>query len=189
MIKNLINCYKGKKTTSVYCDSSDRQKHYTGYIAEMNDREILIAHISNNGHYDGYVVRRVEDIYRIDYDGEYEKRIELLYKGRGQSHSIVFTTEGHESLFFATLNVAQQDKLVTSLILDDDCRCGFIKGYDNDVVCLYALSDNGEEDGISVVRMAEISAIEIDTDYEQNLKLLWGMGQRGQGDGFVAPYV
>ena len=172
MINTLLYCCEKKIPASIYCDPSDRQKHYTGYIEKVNKNEILIAHISNNGYYDGYVLRPTEDIYRIDYDGEYEKRIDTLYKARRQTHNVLFIISDKESLFLSALRAAKENDLVVSLILDDDCRTGWIKGYDNDVVLLRALNDNGEKDGIAIVRVSDVDVLEIDTDYEQDLRLL-----------------
>lgn len=138
----------------------------------------MLSHISSNGYYDGYILRRIEDVYRIDYDGEYECRIENLYKARGQAHTISIVKEDEENLFLSALRLAKELGLVVSLVFNDACRSGLIKHYDNDVVCLFALSDNGEKDGIAVVKASEILVVEMDTDYEQDLKLLYELKQQ-----------
>ena len=188
MIDSLFDCYKRKILVSLYCDPEDSQKHYTGYITGVNDREIMISHISKNGYYDGYILRQTEDVYRIDYGGEYERRIEDLYKAKGQKHTISLTKEAEETLFLFALKTAKEHGFVVSLMFNDDHRSGLIKHYTEDIVCLYALNDNGEKDGVAVVKTAEILVIEIDTDYEQDLKLLYDLkNKRSTEDGLRKP--
>lgn len=172
MIDNLLHCYREKILVSIYCDLDDKQKHYSGYIIGIDDDMFFLAHISRNGRYDGYILRPIKDIYRIDYNGKYEKKLEMLNKMRTQSHNIAFAKNDPSTLLISVLEFAKNNNLVVSLILDDDCRAGLIKSYDNDIISLYALTDNGEEDGFAVVSIAEVSSFEIDTEYEQDLKIL-----------------
>ncbi len=169
----IIHCCKENILTSLYFDCEDRQKHYTGYIMNFTKDEILIAHISHNGYYDGYIWRHIDDVYRIDYGGEYERRIETLYKARKQTHNALSISENSDNLFLSALESAKINNLVVSLIIDDDCRTGLIKNYDRDIVRLWSLNDNGKKDGVTIVRCSEILVLEIDTDYEQDLKLLY----------------
>ena len=135
----------------------------------------MIAHISRNGYYDGYILRRTDDVYRIDYDGEYEKKIGVLYKVKEQKHKAV-DIKNDESLFLATLRFAKENSFVVSLVFNNGCRAGLIKNYNDDIIQLYSLNDNGAEDGFAVVKTTEILAIEVDTDYEQDLKILFSTG-------------
>ena len=172
MIDSLLDCCKRKKLVSLYCDPENSQTHYTGYIEGINDCEIVISHISKNGFYDGYILRKTEDIYRIDYSGDYDKRIEDLYKAKGQRHEIPLEKKNEESLFFFVLRFAKECGYVVSLIFNDDHRSGTIKHYTEDAVCLNALNDNGEQDGVVIVKTANILVVEIDTDYDQDLRVL-----------------
>ena len=135
----------------------------------MNDSEVLIAHISPNGYYDGYVLKHIEEVYRVEYDGEYEKRIEKLYRAKGQAHNFA-SAEDDGALFYTALSFAKENDLVVSLMLGDDYRAGFVDNYNDDTVFLNALN----EDGVAVVRINEILWLEIDTDYEQDLRILHG---------------
>lgn len=74
MLKSLNYCYKNKKAVSLFCNRNDTEQHLTGFIGKVNDSEVLIYHITNCGYYDGYILKRIDDIFRIDYEGEYEKK-------------------------------------------------------------------------------------------------------------------
>ena len=99
MIKCLNDCFENKKIASFFCNQNDTNLHLTGYVEKFNESELLIAHVSAHGYYDGYILKHLEDIYRIDYDGEYENKIEKLYKVKNQKHSSIDTFNQDEDVY------------------------------------------------------------------------------------------
>lgn len=55
-------------------------------MSEVDDDYVLIAHISDRGLYDGFILRELADIQHIETGGEYEEMIGKLYKLKKQSH-------------------------------------------------------------------------------------------------------
>ena len=173
MISEIEYCYLNKKISSFYCNPDDCDAHYTGFVERFNDSEILIAHITPNGYYDGYVLKRISDIYRVDYDGEYEKKIEKLYTLRAQKHSRIDTCEKNNgALLFAVLDYAKDNNLVVSLDFEDSHISGLINCYNDTIVKLCSINDNGKKDGLAIVKLDNILSIDLDTEYEQNLNIL-----------------
>ena len=79
MLKSIDYCFRNKIVASFYCNGGGKCEVLVGYIERYNDDEILIAHISSHGNYDGFILKHLADIYRIEYAGKYEKKIEKLY--------------------------------------------------------------------------------------------------------------
>lgn len=56
---------------------------------EISESHFLLAHISPQGIYDGFIVKSLENVFEIKYDGKYEKKISNLYQLQNQSHKKV----------------------------------------------------------------------------------------------------
>ena len=172
MIRSIRHCHKNKTIASFYCNPDDCTAHYTGFVEKFNENEILIAHISPNGYYDGYILRHIDDVYRIDYDSDYENKIAKLYCFRNQQHKLIDTFEDDDMIICPLLDYAKKYNLVVTLEFEDNSISGFINGYSGDVVCINCLNESGIENGISTVNLDDIEAICVDTEDEQNILIL-----------------
>lgn len=170
-MKNTIeHCFESEKIVSLYCDAQNTESHYTGYINAYNQNEIVISHITANGSYDGYILRRIDDIYRIDYDGSYERKIDKLYRLRKQKHDRIPSSK---ELFFSIVNYAKENRLILSFYFEGSYITGLILNYNNDSVLVNCINDDGQCNGVSSVLIDNISYVELDTENEQSLSLLY----------------
>ena len=173
MIQIMKYCFENRKIVSVYSNEEDTTMHLTGYIEKFNESELLLAHISAHGYYDGYILKHIEDIYRMDYGGSYERKIEELYLLKKQTHPPIDTfQEGEEEILYSLLDYAKNQRLIVSLEFSDGLLSGFVNGYDDDNLFLTLISDSGAEDGQSIVKVDEILTVSVDTDDEQDLNIL-----------------
>lgn len=173
MLKSLNYCYKNKKAVSLFCNRNDTEQHLTGFIGKVNDSEVLIYHITNCGYYDGYILKRIDDIFRIDYEGEYEKRIQMLYEYRNQAHREIDTfDDDNDQIFFSLLDFAIENDYIVSLEFENNYVSGIVNGYSDDVLYLSIVDDMGKEDGISIINIDDVLTVDVDSDEEQILKIL-----------------
>lgn len=173
MIKSIDYLYKNKKIASFYCNQDDTRMHLTGFIEKFNESEILIAHISAHGYYDGYILKRIEDVYRIDYDGAYENKIEKLYSLRKQLYHPIDTFDpDEEEILYSLLDYTKNNDLIMTLEFKDSLLSGLVNGYDDNIVYLSIIDDMGFEKGISIIDIDKASTISVDTDDEQDLNIL-----------------
>ena len=91
---------------SIYCDSSNPETHLTGYLHTFDDEYLLIRHVTAHGDNDGFIAVRRQDVFRIDISGKYEKKIDILYKKKKQTHSHLRRCEKvlDDLLFFSCEN-------------------------------------------------------------------------------------
>ena len=169
MIKNIEYCFKNNKIASFYFNKDDNQVHLTGFVHYFNEDEILISHITPRGEYDGYFFNRISNIYRLDYDGDYEIKIQHLYNFKKQSHPCIECDEN--GILFPLLNYAQNNDLIISCELQNDKITGLVNGYDN-WIYISVIDDKGKENGVSILDIDEVITFSCDTDYEQDLKML-----------------
>ncbi len=143
--------------------------HLTGFVRSCDENEILIAHINPRGEYDGFILKHLDDLYRVDCDGEYEKKIQRLYQLKEQSHPHFDCTE--EGALFPLLKFAKETESLITVELEGDKITGFVREY-ADLISLDAVNDFGARCGTVCVEADEIVSFSCDTDNEQDLKLL-----------------
>lgn len=165
-------CSNNKFVCSIYTD--DPIYHLTGYILCSNDDYVVISHINAHGLYDGYILKRTEDIYRIDYDGKYEKRIEALYLLRNQTHNLISEDDlkYDNSLLELILDIAESTHKIISIEYEDVVISGFVDSFTEELVTLFIVDENGYQDGHTTIYLSSIETIALDTDTEQDILLL-----------------
>ena len=174
MIRSVKYCYQNDLIASFYCNDGKIQQRLVGRVERFNDSEILIAHISSHGYYDGFILKHIEDVCRIEYGGAYEKRIERLYKLKKQSHKSIETFNANEDeILFSFLDFAKANDYIICLEFVDNSVSGLLNGYSDDVVYLEVINDYGNCDGILIANIDEIFGVAVDTDDEQDLRLMY----------------
>ena len=154
IINSIKFCRDKRKVANVYLDKEDTCHHLTGYITACNDDEVLIAH----------------NVYRVEYDGEYENKIGTLYKLKHQSHPQFEPDE--ENILFSLLKFAENSKLLVSLEDEENSVTGFLKSFSDTQIELETVNEYGKYSGVTVIDLEMVETISVDTDYEQDVKLL-----------------
>ena len=179
MINSIDYCFRNKIVASFYCDDGNRQNLCVGYIEKFNDSEILLSHISPHGNYDGFILKHIEDVRRIDYGGNYEKKVKKLYKLKKQTHDVIQTfNPDDDEILYSLLDFAKQNDYIVSFEFAENSISGIINGYTDDVIYLDVIDNYGAENGISIINANEILSVAVDTDHEQDLKLLHSIDDR-----------
>jgi hypothetical protein len=169
---------KEGKIISVYTNRYQPEKCSVGFIDSLTSEHFIMKHVTPEGISDGFIVRRIEDIFRVDVDGEYEQRINLLYSLQNQQHqNFVKVDEIRKSnLFKESLLIAQKQKLVVSVCIDDtenqDDIIGYVKDVISNGVTISRISFNGLDDGESSFFIEDIVKLNCDSSDEKILKLL-----------------
>ena len=175
MYSVLNKCVETKSVVSLYSNLDNAFVHLTGYVLKVTQEYVLIAHITEHGCYDGYIVKHTDDIYRIDYDGTYEKKIASLYHLREQKHNLftILNVKMDMELNLLLLDCAKQTHKVISVEYEDAVLSGFVEGYDSDKLLISIVDENGVQNGHSIINLNTIQTIALDTDTEQDILLLY----------------
>lgn len=169
MLQEIENCFKCQQIVSCYFNKDDNCVHLTGYICGFNENELLIAHITPRGEYDGFVLNNINGLYRIENNGDYENKINLLYKIKKQKHPVLNCSKN--DLVSSLLSFSCEEKLLVTLELNNDSITGYVDKYDN-YVKLRVVDEYGKNNGTCIIDIDEIVTFACDTDYEQDIRLL-----------------
>ena len=172
MQKILQDCIRTQKVASLYFDKDNPFSHLTGRILQIRQNEVLIAHISMHGCYDGYILKRIDDLYRVDVDGKYERKIGQLYSIKSQSHRPICIDAADHSMLPVLLNFAKKARLIVTFEFADECLSGFVEAVRHETIDLRIVDEYGDICGIAQLLASEVSTVSVDTDDEQDIRLL-----------------
>lgn len=180
LFDSLRSSQKERKIISVFSDEAEPENCSCGYIVKLSNSQFLMQSISPEGSSDGYIVRKTDDIFRVDFEGVYEKKIGLLYKLRNQTHSNSLDHSNitvNSNLFYEVLMDAKERKLVVSISLDadQDSITGFVKNidYHSLTASILKLTEQGEKDGTTLFSIEDVEKLDYDTSDEKTLQLLF----------------
>lgn len=171
MLETIKKCYEENKVVSLYFNKEDNSCHLTGFVAAFNNDEILVKHITNRGNYDGFILNRFENLYRISYDDKYENKILKLYNIKNQNHPKINVKAGN--ILFSLFDFSMKNNYLCTIEFTNDNIVGFIMDYNDDYIYIEEINDYGEKMGKCVINYDEIITISCDTDNEQDLMILY----------------
>jgi len=175
-MKKLLERFKQeKKVISIYNDPSDTGNCWTGFVSEVDDNYVLIAHCTEHGFYGGFCLHEIEGIYNIEQDTSYEKKVQKLYQLRKQNHPTI-SLDVNNSLLDSLLAYVQKEEIFVSIeLMEDDpySPTGLIQELTEDYVCLKNFTSSGETNGYSYIEKEDIHKLFVDSMPEQDLALIY----------------
>lgn len=79
-LAELLSAMNNKVIVSVYYCPEDCDTCATGYVLDVTKEGLTLEHFTKNGAPDGKVVVRMDRVFMVDVNGEYEKKIAFLAK-------------------------------------------------------------------------------------------------------------
>lgn len=173
MFEILSNFAQKNEAVSIYSNFENTLAHLTGYVLKATEDYVLIAHITEHGFYDGYILKRSEDIYRVDHGGLYEWKITALYHLRNQKHDLFTQSELKNPLNIRFLQCAKENNKIISVEYGDTVISGFVSDYDENKLFVSIVDEYGNKNGNTIIYLDTIQTIALDTDTEQDILLLY----------------
>jgi len=164
MIEIIKEIIEKKEIASIYTDVDETDSFAAGFIQDINDQNILIAHVSQHGIYDGYIVLKTDAIYRIDRNGQYEQKLSKLYMQRKQSHEAI-DIKNNDIVFSVLEHAIKTGAFVNIELLDKECSA--IQGLilkNGDTIVIEQYDDFGNSNGETILNKNDIIEIGCDTD-------------------------
>ena len=175
MRKHLESFIGKDEIVSVFCNPNDEYSAVVGFVEQVDDDYFILREVHFNGMYDGYVLRKTDEIFRIDYQSHYEHSMKKLYNINEQSHLPV--TAGDNPLF-ALLCFATERNFVISVGIRDNSEysvSGFIDScnFETKVMIIHTINkNNGAFDGFTVVAFDAIARLRCDNEDDRSYQQL-----------------
>lgn len=178
MLEVLKTCCETKKPVSLYVDPDRPTAFRYGEVLAVNGEELLTLMISPEGNYDGLLLLSTPDIYRVEVDTQYNKRMEILTKPFEKPAVHISAANIKQDLL---CYLAAQGRIATFSVGNGETIYGTVIEVADGYCTIRQTDYYGKADGISYLETNEISTIEFDSAEMQELNTLWNY-QNGRTD-------
>ena len=161
--KLLISCINLGEYVELYSDKNDLTKFIFGKIVFCDDSHIIILSITPEGMYDGYILKRIEDIVKICTRTNY---IADMISKIDQSSLKQFVFNNSDSSIVGLLDFAKTNNLIVSIELLNSGYSeafGFVNEINNNYIAIKQIDQSDKLDGITYVRNEDITQISMDS--------------------------
>ena len=174
MLKTMIELSRLCRPVSLYTNRENTETFHYGIILAVNESEVAINQISPNGDDDGISVFSVEKVYRIEFGGQYEKKMKVLCD-RKQIPERRVEING-KSILLSVLQYAFQTKQIISLsLVDSGCEdvVGIPIGVQDGEWKIQSIDEYGFLDGISYVKEDSMTGLTMSREEEKRIAILY----------------
>ncbi|MGQ0593134.1 MAG: hypothetical protein ACT4QB_10925 [Gammaproteobacteria bacterium] len=171
---------KEQTLVSIHTNPDNWSSCSVGYVHSISRRHVRLRAVNRYGEDAGYEVRKLEEIFKIDFGGKYEHKVEHLRRNQENIlHEVTLGKGKGQDLILGTLKQAQDLDLVVVIWGHDpgDSLVGFVEYVDDNGARIRVLDEFGMEDGYSTIKSSEITAVDCNTRSEQVLRFLYKTGQ------------
>lgn len=169
MTHKLTELYNENAWVCLYHNPSDHNAFMFGRLLRVNESYIALLSVTPFGRYDGISVVQTRDIFRVEYNNQYEKSIlQRMDWEDSPWHPVI-----DEDIVRSLLSEAKSGCKVVSIELCEsgiNDIVGFVEKVEENVFSVRQVDSYGCSDGISVARIEDISLISCDAEEERMIQ-------------------
>lgn len=169
---------KAKSLVCVFRDPTDLRRFAVGYVVAVGNQDYTLQQIDPDGNPDGLDVGVLDDIIEVRRDSRYARQIQLLMEHKDDMAPASGEWQAPanpDSCLEVVLDRAKKEQLVVNVLVatgDDEVRFyALVKDLSESHVRLDVLTDDGESDGLSTLRLDDIAGLQVDTREERKIAL------------------
>ena len=161
MYETLNELKKKQKYISVYTKPGDPDKFSFGRIICLSDQLLVLRSITPDGSDDGLSVKEICDVFRVDEDSQYCKKMEKLMEASGCQEPDFDDEEiDEENIVSSVLELSKRKNwVITVWPYDGDGIIGTVESLNGDVCVINQFDDYGKDDGKTTVFTESITEI------------------------------
>ena len=166
--KYLINAKENNKLVAIRTNIEDADKFSVGYILGLNDETISIKAINPQGLPDGVFTIQTKDLYGIDIDDIYIRKLEIREKNAKKIFSDIpapsFFSDVTVNISKILLKAKDSRQLIHINFYRDIGLYGLINEIDEEEFVIEVYNEDGLYDGTSVFLIEDIKNINWDDE-------------------------
>ena len=179
MFFEMLQTIKSKgQNVSIYTNAEQTSKFTFGSILNVNKQCFAMHMFTPGGQDDGILVKPLDHIYRIEQNGQYSEKMKKLM---GNYTGIQYQIKNNKNLMQTVLLLAKDKNWIVSIELLDsgyDDVVGFVEIVSNDLCEINQIDSYGYYDGVSSIKLCEITQISCNSTDEQLLLKLWKLNNQ-----------
>lgn len=167
--KQLLEAMSVQQMYSIFT-TDDLEEGHTGFVLQVNEDEILLRMINNDGSEGGYYLGKVDDIICCSKSDMELMRRQRLWKGE-EKRELRFSNDGKD-MMAGIFKYAMENKELVSVLYQEQEYSGQILHFTSEILVMEECTYYGESDGKIWLRREWIDAIEIGTQELRTRKKL-----------------
>jgi hypothetical protein len=176
-LKEIYKSFIGKnEVLSVFCNPNDEYSSVFGFAAQMDENHFICNEISTRGKYDGYMLRKSENIFRIDYGSYYEASLHKVFIRENVTHKEI---PNNSNVFINFILFAKESGFIVSVGIrdyDSSSITGYIDNIDlkANVFTVHTITQEkeGNFDGFTVIPFDDVYRMCCDTEGDRFYQIL-----------------
>jgi hypothetical protein len=179
LLTNLLEKSKNTKELLSFTKYGD-ETFWFGYITEYSEEFIAIQHFTKYGKNDGIIIHPIGGFQRIDYKDDYSKAMQSVIDYSDEIHrpnKIKLNFFESENFYQNIIQqfTAETDVIISVQINNDEYSTGYVKEVSETDFSMICVGKMGEDLGISILKIDDITNIQIDDidNRKRNLLYKW----------------
>ncbi|WP_432672502.1 hypothetical protein [Flavobacterium sp. SM2513] len=151
-----------------------------GYVTEYSEEHVAIQHFTKYGKNDGIILHPLSDFQRIDYHDDYSKAMQPVIDYSDEIHksnNIKLNFNESEDFYLSIIRQFLEEKniIISIQINNDEYSTGYINEISEIDFSMICVGKMGEDLGISILKVEDITSIQIDDidNRKRNLLYKW----------------
>lgn len=159
---------------SLYTEPDDPDAFNAGYVEAVTPRHVLLWAVTPWGQFDGWCLRRTEDVLQVFMGDDFEIRLQMLLQMEDAQYAPLLTPapQAEEDLLQRVLQLAAAEQRIVSVVTGEDTYTGWVRHLDDLRASIEVLDFFGAPDGERQFPLREMQVVTVDTQEERMYKRL-----------------
>ena len=163
----MINCFEESKLKqiliSIFDDKDNVEDYHIGFVIEIFENSILIQTYDAYGNNDGLVLIRFIDIFKVEKETEYHKKMLSIITNQIRSNEkqfdFIIDKKDNDGIHNVIVHCKNNNILLTIKLIYAYYITGFIFQYDNQILQIKTYSKYGKYLGDTFIKFEDIMGI------------------------------
>lgn len=177
--ETLLEAHRERQLVCIFRDPSDLRRFAVGFVEALSDNDYTLQQVDPDGNLDGLDIGSIDDIIEIRKESRYTRQIALLMENQPEPQKKSARgwngRPNPESCLEDVMRQAVQEKLVVNILVatgDDELRFyGIVRDLTETHAKIDVLTDDGEPDGTTAIRLDDIAGLQVNTRDERKVAI------------------
>lgn len=169
-MQKLLNEISNEEIVALYFGNGD--KFFCGKILAVNEDFVVLRSYTPYGVYDGYIVKRINELRRIEQNSKYLKSLSDMVKCKHTDSELEIIVSGNCLMSMLCHSVSSGQIVSIELEECDELIIGYVTKIEDNIISIKQYNEYGEYDGVSFIYLEDIISLYIDSENERKVEAI-----------------
>ncbi len=169
-MQKLLNEISNEEIVALYFGNGD--KFFCGKILAVNEDFVVLRSYTPYGVYDGYIVKRINELRRIEQNSKYLKSLSDMVKCKHTDSELEIIISGNCLMSMLCHSVSSGQIISIELEECDELIIGYVTKIEDNILSIKQYNEYGDCDGTSFLCSDDIVSLYIDGENERKIEVI-----------------